>query len=82
MGTSPEQASNMLEVSDGNGAPQALELTPELRMQLTNQLVVALRAASEQTVIKADRDLRRQQIESRKPGPTADQPRPVRSAVT
>ncbi|HWC89613.1 MAG TPA: hypothetical protein VG433_08160, partial [Pirellulales bacterium] len=57
MGTSPEQAANMLKLSLET-VRQSPELTPELRMQLTNQLENALRAANEQTVIKADRDLR------------------------
>jgi tetratricopeptide (TPR) repeat protein len=63
MGTSPEQAANMLKLSMET-VRQAPELTPELRMQLTNQLENALRNANNQIVVKADRDLRRQQIEA------------------
>ncbi len=61
MATSPEQAQNVLKL-EWEKVRQAPELSPELRLQLVSQLETALRSASQQAVIVADRTLRQQEV--------------------
>ncbi|HEV7225051.1 MAG TPA: VWA domain-containing protein, partial [Pirellulales bacterium] len=61
MGVDPEQAADMLKLTLEKVA-QAPEIDPELRAQLEDQIEAALRAASQQALVKSERDLRREQI--------------------
>lgn len=60
MAFDPEGATNMLKLLLEK-VSQAPEVDPELRDQLSDQIGAALRAASEQSLVKAERDLRANQ---------------------
>jgi hypothetical protein len=63
MAIDPENAVNMLKLTLEKIA-QAPELDPEVRSQLRDQVEAALQTASQQALVKAERDLRREEIEA------------------
>ena len=63
MGFDPESAANNLKLVMEK-VRQAPELDPEVRAQLIDKIEGALQSASRQALVKAEKDLRRQQIES------------------
>ena len=63
MGYDPESAENQLKLVLEK-VRQAPELNPEIRSQLTDKIEAALQTASQQSLIKAEKDLRRQEVES------------------
>ena len=63
MGFDPESAANNLKLVMEK-VRQAPELDPEIRAQLIDKIEGALQSARQQALVKAEKDLRRQQIES------------------
>ncbi|HUY87660.1 MAG TPA: VWA domain-containing protein, partial [Pirellulales bacterium] len=63
MGADPEAAANELKLILEK-VRQAPELDPEVRSQLVDKIEAAAQTASRQSLVKAEKDLRRQQIDS------------------